>query len=152
MLYLIKAENKFLYSKIKMNISREDDELKIFAATIYSEAREESNECQYWIAWVIKNKALRHRANWGGSSIKSVCLYPNQFKCWTDQQYVTINEMFNFNLAHDIAKDVYFSDPETDSTSDSVYYYCPVANQDPDWLNSVKFVKRIGYFNFYKEE
>jgi hypothetical protein len=135
-----------------MNISREDDELSIFAATIYSEAREESQECQYWVAWAIKNKSLRHRENFGGSTIKNVCLCADQFKCWSGKQYVTINEQFNFSLAYDIAKDVYFSDPETDPTSDSLFYYCPVASIEPDWLNKVKFVNRIGYLNFYKEE
>ncbi|HSO43463.1 MAG TPA: cell wall hydrolase, partial [Rhodospirillales bacterium] len=57
---------------------------RALAATIWGEARGESEEGKLAVASVIANRATR--PGWWGRDIRSVCLATAQFSCWWDAQ------------------------------------------------------------------
>jgi hypothetical protein len=57
-------------------------ELEVFQKTVYGEAGREPEECQKWVAWVIKNRACLNKADWGGNTVKGVCLKEGKSSLW----------------------------------------------------------------------
>lgn len=136
--------------KLKMKISRNDSELSIFAVTIYGEARGESDEGKLWVAWVIKNRALKNKPYWGGNSIKNVCLHELQFHCWSGKQDFIINDLATFEKILVLAENVIKSNQ--DPTDGCDHFLNPKKlSSTPLWVNNLRLVKAIGNHNFYKE-
>jgi hypothetical protein len=133
-----------------MHITRVDSELRVFAATIYGEVHNEPEEVQIWLGWIIKNRSIKNRKFWGGSSIKSVCLYPNQFECWNGTQSIDINDIDAFHLAlriaHQVIQDI------VDPTEGCDHFNNPNRDVPPDWIRDVKLIKRIHNHIFYRQK
>ena len=124
---------------------------EIFAATIYMEARGESEEGQRWVAWVIKNRAHKNRSYWGGSKIRDVCLRQSQFSCWNGRTSLDVNEPQAFQTASRIAREVSGASISQDPTSGSDHYCnLSVLKTEPSWVKNVKFVRKVGSHSFYK--
>ena len=135
-----------------MIITRIDSELRVFAATIYAEVRNEPEEIKIWLGWIIKNRAKKNRPYWGGNSIKSVCLYPNQFECWNSVQSIDIKDLEGFHLAKRIAHQVIQDSDEQDPTEGCDHFNNPNKDVPADWMRNVKLIKRIHNHVFYREK
>jgi spore germination cell wall hydrolase CwlJ-like protein len=133
-----------------MHITRIDSELRVFAATIYAEVGNEPEEIQIWLGWIIKNRARKNRQYWGGKSIKSVCLFPNQFECWNGMQPIDIKSLEAFHLALRIAHRV--MQENEDPTEGCDHFNNPNKDVPADWMKNVKTIKRINNHVFYREK
>uniref|UniRef100_A0AC35EYG1 Cell wall hydrolase SleB domain-containing protein n=1 Tax=Panagrolaimus sp. PS1159 TaxID=55785 RepID=A0AC35EYG1_9BILA len=107
------------------------DEREVFKKTIYAEARGEPEVGQQWVAWVIKNRAYLNRSYWGGSSIKAVCLHPNQFECWKDKSDIEINEPEAYHRISKWADAVYDAPQKDDPTGGCDHYNNPSKEKEP---------------------
>jgi len=56
------------------------DKVDVLTRTVYGEVRGESEAGQAAVAWVIRNRVAKGRAQMG-KTIKDVCLKPSQFSC-----------------------------------------------------------------------
>lgn len=58
------------------------EDVLYMAATVYGEARGESEQGKLAVAQVILNRL--HKKSWYGNSIIDVCVKPWQFSCWNE--------------------------------------------------------------------
>ena len=131
-------------------VSKDDTELNIFAATIYAEARGEPIKGQMWVAWVIKNRAHLNRSYWGGSAIKDVCLQSGQFECWNNLNSIFIDDMDSFNRILSIADQVRKSNIKDDPTNGCDHYNNPKKEDRPNWTRNCTLEEVIHNHHFYK--
>ncbi len=125
-------------------------EREVFAKTLYAEARGEPEEGQIWVAWVIKNRARMNRTYWGGSSIKDVCLFKNQFECWNNKSDIEIKEPQVYERICRLANKIYDAPHGDDPTGGTDHYHNPDKGGRPSWVNNCKFVRKIRNHDFYK--
>lgn len=131
-----------------MVITTED--LKIWALTIWGEARGEDLRGQFAVARVIYNRATKHN-----KPIKDVCLQRYQFSCWNPDDP---NHKIIANNAFDISTKGYWQaldaiqmvvrvvgneDPIKGAT-----HYCTL-NTHPYWANNKEPCAIIGNHKFY---
>jgi N-acetylmuramoyl-L-alanine amidase len=125
-------------------------EKEVFAKTLYAEARGESEEGQKWVAWVIKNRARMNRTYWGGSSIKDVCLFKNQFECWNNKSDIEIKEPQVYERIRRLTDKIYDAPHGDDPTGGTDHYHNPDKEGHQPWVDNCKLVRRIGNHVFYK--
>ncbi len=126
------------------------DEKEVFKKTIYAEARGEPLEGQQWVAWVIKNRARLNREYWGGSSIKDVCLKPNQFECWNGRSDIAIHEPEAYKKISEWADGVFDADSSQDPTGGADHYNNPDKGGYPSWTKNCQRLRKIDNHQFYK--
>ena len=131
-----------------MIITNED--LKIWALTIWGEARGEDLSGQHAVARVIYNRAIKKN-----KSIKEVCLQRYQFSCWNpdDPNYKLIaNDSFDISTkgywsAIDAVQLVIRVVGNEDPTKGATHY-C-TNNVHPYWTNNKAPCVIIGNHKFY---
>ncbi|CAF0855738.1 unnamed protein product [Brachionus calyciflorus] len=122
-----------------MIVTRSSNELEVFAATIYAEARGEPVMGQIWVAWVIKNRARQNRQYWGGNTIKNVCLHNGQFECWNGINSIDMSEETRArDLAIQIAQQVI--NANHDETNGCDHYNNPRKEGYPPWTNNCEII------------
>jgi len=91
------VQSSFEFKPVKIgNVT--DFDRRVLAITLYAEARGESHQGRWWVAWTIRNRVERRR--WWGKvnlwdeyeyfvkdkiephSFAAVCLFKWQFSCW----------------------------------------------------------------------
>src|ERR1043165_8823097 len=105
----------------RSRLSEED----VFIKTIYAEARGECDLGKEWVAWVIKNRA--RLGNYGGNTIKDVCLADRQFECWNGKDDIEIKEPEAYKDIAKLIKGLGHQDP----TGGANHYYNP-AKETPN--------------------
>ncbi|CAF3823083.1 unnamed protein product, partial [Rotaria sp. Silwood1] len=125
-------------------------EREVFRKTIYAEARGEPLEGQQWVAWVIKNRARLNRSYWGGSSIKGVCLHPQQFECWNGRSDIEINEPEAYANISQWADRIFDADSSQDPTGGADHYNNPDKEGYPPWTQNCQKLRKIEHHQFYK--
>ncbi|CAF3873941.1 unnamed protein product [Rotaria sp. Silwood1] len=125
-------------------------EREVFRKTIYAEARGEPLEGQQWVAWVIKNRARLNRSYWGGSSIKGVCLHPQQFECWNGRSDIEINEAEAYANISQWADRIFDADSSQDPTGGADHYNNPDKEGYPPWTQNCQKLRKIEHHQFYK--
>ena len=131
-----------------MIITNED--LKIWALTVWGEARGEDVRGQLAVAWVIYNRATKKN-----KSIKDVCLQRYQFSCWNpdDPNHKLIaNDSFDVGTkgywnAIDAIQGVIRVQGALDVTLGATHY-CTL-NTHPYWANNKDPCVIIGNHKFY---
>lgn len=135
-----------------------DDE-KVFALTLYGEARGEPIEGQISVANVIMNRFLDNSHEY--KSIKDVCLKPFQFSCWN------INDPNRDLLLKKAIEIDYTNDPILkqckwivegiinreiiDNTKDAHYYMVTseFKNDPPSWVKNPNDIMEVGKHTFF---
>ena len=130
-------------------ISRNSSTEDVVAATLYLEARGESEEGQIWVVNVIKNRAKKNKSYWGGSDIKQVCLQPSQFSCWNGRDGVKIYETAAFENCKRIVREVLNTDYDP---SDGADHYINPNKANPSWAKNLNKLQQIGNHQFYKSK
>ena len=139
-------------------ITRSSDERDVIIATLYGEARHESNdkalEC---IVWVIRNRAEKNKISWGGSQMKNVCLHPFQFECWQlNPLGIRLDDEAARERCTAIVDQVLNS--SDDPSGGSHHYSRPKLHgypdvdkiSYPDWSKETIKMRRAGQFQFYR--
>lgn len=128
------------------------DELEVMAKTLYGEARGEKSEGMEAVANVIVNRAKN--PCWWGTDIKSVCLKPQQFSCWNE------NDPNSRILARDLSGDVVYgvclnvakraiAGVLRDNTHGATHYHTKAVK--PKWAEFQAPCAVIGNHLFYKD-
>lgn len=125
------------------------DEYTVVWKTVYAEARGEPEEGQKWIVWVIKNRAA-NPGQWGGPSLKSVCLAPQQFECWNGKSDIDIREPQAYDRIDQWLLSVIDAPMSKDPTGGCDHYNNP-KKESAAWTKNCKFVRQIGNHCFYKQ-
>lgn len=124
----------------------------ILARTVFGEARGEGYLGQVGVAWVAKNRAVR--GGWFGTSIADVCLKPQQFSCWNDNDpnKAAISKAqiqdHGFLRALGIAALVIAGDIQ-DPTGGADHYHA-VSIPPPSWTRRMTKTVQLGQHIFYK--
>ena len=122
---------------------------RALAATIWGEARGESEEGKLAVASVIANRAAR--PGWWGRDIRSVCLAPAQFSCWWDAQGPRVRNVDEtdpgFRACLKIARRV-LSGNYRDPTGGADHYHRDDVR--PSWARGRRAIRVIGRHWFYK--
>jgi len=63
----------------------EQGDTLLLAQCIFGEARGEIEAAQTGVGWVVQNRLLYHRPEYGDRSYSGVILKPGQFDCFTDE-------------------------------------------------------------------
>jgi spore germination cell wall hydrolase CwlJ-like protein len=127
------------------------DEIDVLTRTVYGEAREESQDGQVAVAWVIRNRVAKGRA-YLGKTIKDVCLKSYQFSCWNyddPNQDLPLNfkkTSAEYQIILEVVKQV-LDGTCIDNTQGSTHYHNK--NVSPSWANSKIPVVTIGNYVFY---
>lgn len=120
-------------------IPHDDNDLDVFARTLYGEAEANNAVDAKAIACVVLNR-LGHYPRWPGS-IAEVCLQPWQFSCWNknDPGRVRILKANDkdawFRTCQDIARQAVYGIP--DPTNGSTHYYATYVPV-PKWVKKGK--------------
>jgi len=127
------------------------DEVDVLTRTVYGEAREESEDGQAAVAWVIRNRAAKGRA-YMGKTIKEVCLKPKQFSCWDSDDHnreLLLTLDTNGALYKNIRKVVeqVLNETRADNTQGSLHYHA--SRIKPSWTKGKNPVVTIGNHLFY---
>ena len=115
------------------------DEDDILTRTVYGEARGESADGQAAVAWVILNRASKRRS-YMGTTIKEVCLKPQQFSCWNanDPNRATLLSLNTndplYKSIHEIVVQV-LNGTRPDKTHGSLHYHASSMSIKPKWTN-----------------
>mgnify|MGYP003635998803 CR=1 FL=1 len=134
----------------------------ILAATLWGEARGESEEGMKAVYTILKNRGIKNgdsslslRARMAGEALR-----PKQFSYWNDKGFGGNPRCKQGKLGVDVSKlDKFMSIIDNDSTIEIIRgatHYANVADvtDDNDWWNNktkMKFIVTIGKHNFYKE-
>lgn len=128
------------------------EELEVMAKTLYGEARGEKLEGIKAVANVIVNRAKN--PCWWGRDIKSVCLKPQQFSCWNE------NDPNSRILERDLSGDVVYgvclnvakraiAGVLRDNTKGATHYHTKAVK--PKWAELQVPCAAIGNHLFYKD-
>lgn len=126
-------------------------DIDTLARTVYGEARGESEEGRFAVAWVVCNRTAN--PGWWGTSIESVCRKEWQFSCWNknDPNRVRIQaanlDMETFRqclLAAAAVLGGFVKDP----TGGATHYHAEGSN--PAWKDGREPCATIGKHIFYK--
>jgi N-acetylmuramoyl-L-alanine amidase len=129
-------------------IRRDANPEDVIAATLYAEARGESDEGKRAVVHVINNRARENRPYFGGSDHRSVCLHPNQFECWNGRNNIEINEPEAFRRCQQIVREELRRG--YDPTGGANHYNNPNKEGYPSWTQNCTTMNRIGNHQFYK--
>lgn len=135
------------------------DALTIAALTVYGEARGEPDLGKVAVAWVIRNRAEHPR--WWGHDIRSVCISPNQFSCWsgdesndanmTEMQRQVDHPTALFLECKRIVVDV-FDNKISDPTGGADHYLLTSAVSKVSWSKGKTPTAVIGAHSFFRLE
>ncbi len=127
---------------LSFNFTEEElKEIEYLAKTIYGEARGESIEAKYWVAWVIRNRV---DARWRGQkTYESVVTDPYQFSCWNEND-VNRPKLDNpkgiaWNECWEIAVSVYTA-PAFFNPIPRVFHYHDTSISPPSWTEKLMLV------------
>ena len=122
---------------------------RALAATLWGQARGESEEGKLAVASVVANRAAR--PGWWGRDIRSVCLAPAQFSCWWDAQGPRVRSVDEtdpeLRACLRIARRV-FTGNYRDPTGGADHYHRD--DVQPAWARGRRPVRVIGRHVFYK--
>ena len=133
-----------------------DDEIDIFARTLYGEARGEGLKGIEAVASVILNRVMASKTYpvWWGKTVKEVCLKPLQFSCWNPD-----DKNFQKIMKVDEIDDVFCLCKRTavralngfleDQTKGATHYHNKKVN--PAWAKKLTPVYEYGNHLFYRE-
>ena len=138
-----------------------ENEINIFARTIFGEARGEFNKVDgglaslIGVANVIMNRVKKQK--WFGKNLIDVCKKPKQFSCWNidDVNYKIINSISDEDRIFSICKTVAFNvanDYWPDLTKGSDHYHSSTLPFVPIWAKNKKPLVKIGNHLFFNLE
>ena len=127
-----------------------DNEIEIFAKTLYGEARGEGVSGIEAVANVIINRLKK--PCWWGRTIKEICLKPMQFSCWNtdDPNRKKLTEDLSQEPIFDVCKRVAVRAVHgllPDSTKGATHYH--TLSVHPKWANALVPNTQIGNHLFY---
>ena len=141
-----------------IEITRASSERDVLIATLYGEARTESEETALeWLVWMIKNRAQKNKPHWGGSRIKDICLHLGNFDCWvTNPRGIVLSDKAAADRCAAIVDRVLSSSEDPTQGCDN--FNKP--NKDlmllgtgyPHWTKSSVPLKRFGEYLFYRSD
>lgn len=140
-------------------MSKERD-IEIMTATLWMEARGESDEGIQAVACVIYN---RYKANkwyskvFGRASLANVCLKKWQFSCWNPGGQCETRLPYANKQSEKWKKCKEFAtmavyDKLPDIVAGADHYYAMTMTTPPSWVYKMKFIRQIGNHRFYKDE
>jgi spore germination cell wall hydrolase CwlJ-like protein len=127
-----------------------DNDMEVFAKTIFGEARGETHEGQVAVACCILNRF--NSGKWfAGKTIAQTCQKPWQFSCWNKNDP---NAQKIANLSYPTYSK-YFPVIEealqADITNGATHYYAPAIVKEPEWAKGKKPCFECGHHKFYKD-
>ncbi|XP_055340429.1 spore cortex-lytic enzyme-like [Paramacrobiotus metropolitanus] len=137
------ADLALFCSRPKMD--RHSHNYQTLLKTVYREAPGEPEEGQLAVAWVIKNRADKNRAYWGGNSIAAVCRHPGQFECWNPGDISMHEHGAGANIERWL--DRFYERP--DPTGGADHFHNPDKEGFPGWTNNCRWGVKIGNHQFY---
>lgn len=129
----------------------DESDVLVMAQTIWGEARGESNEGQYAIGHVIKNRFDSNK--WfSADSLEGVCKKKWQFSCWNEDdpnkekmEKLTQEDIKDFI---EIAKSVLDGSKES-NVGKATHYYADYI-KEPKWAEGKTPITKIGVHHFYE--
>lgn len=153
-----------------------EDDILVWARTVYGEARGEPYAGKVAVAWSIRNRVEidlwnDKKPDWWGEGIEGVCKRPGQYDCWRDKDPNRArieNCGWGWKLAEGGRRyATNLNDPAwrecvaivlevaagriPDPTSHSTHYYNPDLVKEPPWAKGKTGI-RIGAHLFFKPE
>lgn len=126
------------------------DPVRVLAATIWGEARDDSTAAQFGVAAVVMNRVARPGA-WG-NSVVSVCLAPGEFPCWWGPQADRVRAIderdVRYYLITEVAERVLAGDYRDDTGGADHFYRAGV--NIPFWAERRQPTKVIGELVFFR--
>ena len=130
----------------------DESDVLVMAQTIWGEARGESNEGQYAIGHVIKNRFDSNK--WfSADSLEGVCKKKWQFSCWNEDdpnkekmEKLTQEDIKDFI---EIANNVLDGSKES-NVGKATHYYADYI-KEPKWAEGKTPITKIGFHHFYED-
>ena len=130
----------------------DESDVLVMAQTIWGEARGESNEGQYAIGHVIKNRFDSNK--WfSADSLEGVCKKKWQFSCWNEDdpnkekmEKLTQEDIKDFI---EIAKSVLDGSKES-NVGKATHYYADYI-KEPKWAEGKTPITKTGVHHFYED-
>lgn len=130
----------------------DESDVLVMAQTIWGEARGESNEGQYAIGHVIKNRFDSNK--WfSADSLEGVCKKKWQFSCWNEDdpnkekmEKLTQEDIKDFI---EIANNVLDGSKES-NVGKATHYYADYI-KEPKWAEGKTPITKIGVHHFYED-
>lgn len=140
-------------------------DIEILAATIYGEARGETQQGKEMVGWSIRNRAEIDLGNdgkpdWWGEGIAGVCLAPWQFSCWNAND-PNRAKMLALGLPQSLADPVYrdcllaaltvAQAPRIPADLVGITHYYAAGIPAPAWAAKAEFYGCVGGHLFYRK-
>ena len=130
----------------------DESDVLVMAQTIWGEARGESNEGQYAIGHVIKNRFDSNK--WfSADSLEGVCKKKWQFSCWNEDdpnkekmEKLTQEDIKDFI---EIANNVLDGSKES-NVGKATHYYADYI-KEPKWAEGKTPITKIGVHHYYED-
>lgn len=127
-----------------------DNDMEIFAKTIFGEARGETHEGQVAVACCILNR-FNSKKWFAGKTIAQTCQKPWQFSCWNkndpNAQKIANLTFPTYSKYFSIIKEAL----QGDITNGATHYYAPALVKCPNWAKDKTPCARIGNHLFFKD-
>jgi spore germination cell wall hydrolase CwlJ-like protein len=135
-----------------------EEELDIFARTLWGEVRGESALGKIAAAWTIRNRVEDGKRNsWWGEGYAGVCQKPYQFSCWNrnDPNYPFLSGAKAIPAgeyrAAMAAAVVVIAGGEPDPTFGATHYYATTMPKPPAWAAKATKTATIGHHVFFRD-
>ena len=127
-----------------------DNDMEIFAKTIFGEARGETLEGQVAVACCILNR-FNSKKWFAGKTIAQTCQKPWQFSCWNkndpNAQKIANLTFPTYSKYFPVIKEAM----QKDITNGATHYYAPALVKCPNWAKDKTPCARIGNHLFFKD-
>ena len=127
-----------------------ENDLEIFAKTIFGEARGETHEGQVAVACCILNR-FKSKKWFSARTIAGVCQKPWQFSCWNkndpNSQKILRLSFPTYSKYFPIIEEA----QQKDITDGATHYYAPALVRCPDWAIDKEPCAKIGHHLFFKD-